>query len=112
MHKRSAEDWGGPCDARSGRPLERISGDDLLRSTLQVASGTVDPSAGSRVHRLGLSRQCTARKGGYDSTAQCHHTPRTKAMREIRLSSSPALEERGDGFRGSVFKLFLKLGVK
>jgi hypothetical protein len=41
MHKRSAEDWGGPCDARSGRPLERISGDDLLRSTLQVASGTV-----------------------------------------------------------------------
>ena len=33
-------------------------------------------------------------------------------MREIRLSSSPALEERGDSLRGSVFKLFLKLGVE
>src|SRR5271170_923816 len=28
------------------------------------------------------------------------------------LSSSPALEERGDGFRASVFKLFLALGIE
>jgi hypothetical protein len=34
------------------------------------------------------------------------------AMRNIRLSNSPALEERGDGFRASVFKLFLALGIE
>jgi hypothetical protein len=33
-------------------------------------------------------------------------------MRDIRPSSSPALEERGDGFRARVFKLFRKFGVE